>query len=53
MARPVGFAMKERDVLAFPAREPDVGENVSHVWVLDADQLRVVPALPALLTITV
>jgi hypothetical protein len=33
-------------VLAPPARGPDEGLNVSHVCVLDADQLRVVPTTP-------
>lgn len=37
-------------VLAPPAREPDAGLNVSHDWVLDADQLRVVLVAPMFCT---
>jgi hypothetical protein len=51
-AKVAGFTMKEMLVVALPAREPDVRENVSHVWVLDADQLRVVLVAPAFFTTT-
>ena len=51
-AKPAGFTMKEMVVLAPPARELDAGLNVSHVWVLDADHLRVVPAPPVFFTTT-
>ena len=44
--------MNARDVLAPPASELDAGENVSHAWVLVADQLRLVPAPPAFFTTT-
>ena len=47
-----GFTINETLVVALPAREPDVGENVSHVWVLDADQLRVVLVAPAFVMTT-
>src|ERR1700722_14760349 len=39
-----GFAMNATLVLATPASELDSGLNVSHVCVLEADQLRVVLA---------
>jgi hypothetical protein len=39
-------------VLAPPASELDAGLNVSHGWVLIADQLRVVLAVPVFFTTT-
>ena len=52
-ANVAGFTMKETVVLAPPARELEAGLNVSHVWVLVADQLRVVPAPAVFFTTTV
>src|ERR1039458_7001848 len=51
-ARVAGFTINETLVVALPAREPDVGENVSHDWVLVADQLRVVLVAPVFVTTT-
>lgn len=51
-ARVAGFTINETLVVALPESDPDVRENVSHVWVLDADQLRVVLVAPAFLTTT-
>jgi hypothetical protein len=44
--------MKERDVLALPARELDAGLKVSQDSLLDADQLREVNAVPLFVTTT-
>jgi hypothetical protein len=43
---------KEIDVLALPARELDAGLKVSQDSLLDADQLRVVNAVPLFVTMT-
>jgi hypothetical protein len=52
-ARVAGFTTKDTLVVALPTREPDIGLNVSHDGcVLDADQLRVVPAPPMFFTTT-
>jgi hypothetical protein len=50
--RPVGFAIKDTDVLAFDARELDAGEKVSHDWVELADQASVLDAGPVFVTTT-
>jgi hypothetical protein len=51
-ARVAGFTIKATLVVAPPEREPDAELKVSHVWVLEADQLRVVLVAPPFCTMT-
>jgi len=51
-ANVAGFTMNATLVLAPPLSELDAGLNVSHDWVLVADQLSVVLAIPAFVITT-